>query len=290
MSSQEIKELAKIADQLLNDNKIVEAANAYARLAEVDKTNADAFLTLGELQGEMGQLEIGLKNIQHSLELDPDVSYAWLSLAYLLQAKGDIELSIRSALKAVELEYELLDAWIFLGAIAGQSGKLREAENCGWRAICLNPDNSDVYVNYANTLYQQSKLEEAEEAYLAALKIKPSHQQALSGLIILLFTQEKIEEVISALSKVTDLPLSVAQTYVSMGADLLEKNAKLAVKLFNRISEICPAYSDAILNKSKALIKLELYNDAVVSLEQVLQLSPRSLEARHLLGEAKSRL
>ena len=64
MLTQEIRELHNQADSLLNENRLLEARVLFERICRISPQDADAWMMIGTIDGELGQVESSISYLK----------------------------------------------------------------------------------------------------------------------------------------------------------------------------------------------------------------------------------
>jgi tetratricopeptide (TPR) repeat protein len=169
--------------------KIDSAAFAYEDAIKTDSKNAAAYMRLGHLYKDSGDITKAIEYATSGLNLDPgnlDYKYIMGSLL-LLNGEPQVSLPFFQAVTSNRpwhywAHHNLGQALYRIGNEAKgqhymdmakelQKG-IQEVEN--WRNLAnLNPDQLMLWVNLGNSLKNMGRIQEAKDAFLVALSISP---------------------------------------------------------------------------------------------------------------------
>ena len=169
--------------------KIDSATFAYEDAIKTDRKNAAAYMRLGHLYKDKGDIEKAIEYATIGLDLDPenlDYKYIIGSLL-LLNEEPKVSLPFFQAVTSKRpwhywAHHNLGQALYRIGNeaqgqhymdIAKELQKgIQEVEN--WRNLAkMNPDQLMLWVNLGNSLKNMGRIQEAKDAFLVALSISP---------------------------------------------------------------------------------------------------------------------
>lgn len=153
--------MANRAFALVEQGRLVEAEQLFARVCEMDGNNGEAWMMRGAIQLELGAAEVAADFLNRAIKLDPNDIEAHFTSCKLFLSQGRLDEAIASGRKAVDLDPDYGEAWLLLSAIYGRTGQFQDAEQSSRRAIALLPEALEAKSNYVNALRSQDKLEEA---------------------------------------------------------------------------------------------------------------------------------
>jgi tetratricopeptide (TPR) repeat protein len=151
-----------------------DAARQYRQVCRLVPERFETIAKLGELSGEMGDLETAIARNREALRANPLFVDAWfnLGLAYHLQEK--FALSAECYAKAIRYKPDHVQAYINLGVVLHQQNKTDQAIDVYRKALTLIPANVDLHCNLALLLAAQGRREEALRELAAARKLDPN--------------------------------------------------------------------------------------------------------------------
>ncbi len=163
----------------------------YERAISLDSSFATAYLRIGELLKEQGELEEAIEYARSGLKIQPEsINYQYF-LGSLLQLAGESEEAAGILQNVVEKQpwhywgnYNLGQALMRLGKEEQGKRYLAEAESLqvklkdiqDWQALAeANPDQHMLWVNLGEAFRRAGRIDEAIEAHNVALSIDPTH-------------------------------------------------------------------------------------------------------------------
>ena len=148
----------------VNEEMLRRATEQYAKIAELDPKDVDAWLTLGRLH-KIGQNSVDSeKAFTKALEIEPGNEDAMTGLAMVYLDLGDSRRASELLRKVAEKEPNLRT----LTALAGTYEQMRDyglAAETLKRALALSPGNDDLKRALAQNLMLADQLDEARKIY-----------------------------------------------------------------------------------------------------------------------------
>jgi serine/threonine protein kinase/tetratricopeptide (TPR) repeat protein len=160
---------------LTNDRALVDQAAIYAeRAVQLDASEPEAHITLGELQRISGKLPEAAASFQRALTLRPDSIDARLGLADTYDALGrsiDADHLYRSAL---ELRPDSPDVYGRYGRFCMKRGRNADAVRLYTKQTQILPDAPRSWYNLGAALLNSGRYEDATKALQHSLAIEPT--------------------------------------------------------------------------------------------------------------------
>ena len=280
--------LIAAADALAEAGRMAEARAVYARACELDPDNADAWLMLGAMDGELGDVDAALTSTGRALAAEPDYAEAHFTHSLLLHRVGRLQEAADSALRAVESDPDYAEAWTALSGLYGQLGRFTEAEASSRRAIALQPGLAEAHVNLANALSGQGKHADAIQSLKEAVRAHPRMAQIFMTLgrehVCLQEWEQAAECFRSALSLGPPTPeaLSRLGSALSAGGHLGEAEERYLQAL-----RLDPRADDAKVGLSQVLLRQGRMAEADQLLSRAVSEHPQSSAAHLQLGRLR---
>ncbi len=111
------------------------AAEALKRSLELGSWPAQAYLDLGDVYLETGELNGAATTYLEALRLEPQNPKVHLQLAKASYQAGQSDSAAKAAQRAVELDPGLDEAWTLLGVLQFEAGEMQQAEQAFRRAL-----------------------------------------------------------------------------------------------------------------------------------------------------------
>lgn len=180
--TQEINALLDVAYAHLDQQNAHQARQVFEQVVAKAPHTAEAWLMLGALDGEAGNVSAALSNVQRAVELDPEYPEARLTLARLYQSLDRPTEAVAEARRACELEPGDTVAWKALAGLAGLAGDFETAEQAAHALLELDPHSPQTMAILASAQRGLGKLEEAAAGYRRALQQDNGLLEAYIGL------------------------------------------------------------------------------------------------------------
>lgn len=209
--------------------------------------------------------------------IDPEKADAWKNIAAFYEKREQFELASESYEKAVKLEPNLPDVWYSLGMLHHKQKEYKEAEIAFKKALQYDDDNFVYWYHLAYAYFEQEAYNDAADAAKHALDLSIDFSPSLD-----IFVEacewsgqlEKCEDVILDLLKKRQKNLRFNME--SGNLLLLEGRAKESLQYFEEAIELSPESYETWYNFGVAQREAGLFDNAAVSIEKALELSPDS--------------
>lgn len=245
--------------QLTADRALVDQAAIYAeRAVQLDASDADANVTVGELRRVSGRLGDAVTSFESAMTLTPTSVDARLGLADTYDAMGRAADADRLYREAVSLRPSYPDTYGRYGKFCFFRGRYEDAVRLFTRQSELLPDAPRTYANLAGALQALGRYEEALRASQRSIAIQPS----TSGYV------------------------NLGTCYYSLGryaeaAKAFEQAAALQPKIFSVWANLGDAYRWAPGERARSL---EPYARAITLAREAIAVNPNSAPARGILA------
>ncbi|XZN90149.1 MAG: FkbM family methyltransferase [Microcoleus sp.] len=233
--------------------------NEQMAVTELDKGNQ--FL-------QEGKLEDAIAAYRLAIELNPDYSWSHHNLGEALAKVCQFEAAIAAFRRAIELKPDFSWSYHHLGDALAQQEQWEESVIAFRKAIELNPQHFGTYVGLGNCLSKMDRLDEAIAAYRRASELEPEADwiQYRLGELLQQRTQLDLEGAIASYRRAIELNPHDVESY-------------------RKLLKIQPDNLEVWLNLGKALVKQELWEEAIASYRRITELNPDDVQAHYRLGE-----
>jgi eukaryotic-like serine/threonine-protein kinase len=244
---------------LTNERELVDQAAVYAeRAVQLDASEPEAHVTLGELQRISGKLPEAAASFQRALTLRPDS----------------------------------LDARIGLAETYSAMGRTVDADRLFRSALEMRPDSPDVYGHYGAFCFSHGRNEDAVRLFTKQTQVLPEAPRSWSNLGGALLASGRYDDASRALQH----SLSIEPTrggYVNLGtcyfwlgryadaAEAYEKAAALQPKQYVVWANLGDAYRWTPGKRAKSV---EPYSKAIQLAREALVLNPGDVRARSIVA------
>ena len=169
------------ADELLEQNKYLDAIPVYEKAIEIDPGCSEAWLMLGSIYGETGNLGKATECIEQSLTFDAENSIAHLTLGHIKKATGNINLAIDCFKKTIICEPDNPEHYCTLAATYQQQNDLQNAITNYEKALGIDRNLEEVWSVLGTIHFQTQNFNKSEECYRTIIESNPSNIQAISN-------------------------------------------------------------------------------------------------------------
>ena len=166
------------AQVLVDAGKLQDAKKLYHEICHMDQRHAEAWLMLGAINGELGDVTGAITCLQTAVYLQPENADAHLTLAHVLCVDGKLSEARDHCKRATQASPEHEQAWLLLSGINGQMGNFSEAETCARKTLELWPDCAQALFNLGTALSAQQHLDEATQVLAQAIELEPNRHDA----------------------------------------------------------------------------------------------------------------
>ncbi len=230
-----------------------EAAAAFGQIDALGKASADDLVTLGEMQGALGDAAGGLKTLARAEAANPRLVRMCLSTARLLNQRHERLKSLGYLERALEVEPTSHVAWSSKGFVLGKLDRLPEAVAALETAVRLAPDFANAWINLGEAQLRSKKLGRAIEALEKAAALQPDAtdarlflSQAYLAARLLGKSREQSQRL---LDQHPDLPPALGLLAMSY---LMEGNATAARTPYLRLKTVAPAMARSLRDQGVA--------------------------------------
>jgi len=211
---------------------------------------------------------------ERTIALDPKMSEAPLNLGILLTENGDPAAAVAPLRKAVELLPAQSRPRILLGIAQERSDDLPGAADSFEGAVRLDPRDTEAALHLAKLYLNLKRPADAEKRFRGVIEVQPTSTAAALGLAQTLDAQGK-PEATDAYRKYLTLQPSDSAARARLVHFLAEqKNNDEALAELDRADAGKPPTSDSLRLRADIQIAQKKYDDAIVTLQRALLLTP----------------
>ncbi|MFH0764766.1 MAG: tetratricopeptide repeat protein [Candidatus Omnitrophota bacterium] len=198
--------LSSLADVLVLEKKMAEAASIYEKLIEKEKNEPLLRFNLAVIYSRIGRLDPAVDKLKEAIRLKPDYIEAYIGLGVLCEMKKDYAGAARNFEKALAIEP--LDARLhfYLGVLYEKKKEKRLAVKEFRETIKLDASFSDAY-NYLGYMFAEDglNLDEAEALIKKALRAEPDNGAYVDSLGWVYFKKGMYEKALVELERAVKL-------------------------------------------------------------------------------------
>ncbi len=155
-----------------------EAADLFARIAELSPEDAEAHYNLAVVLGTLERYEDAIVRYRRAVALKPDHAKAYSNLGSALRLCGRLDEAEAACRRALEIDPTSASAHLNLGTVFTSRELLDQAVQSFRRATELNPTLAEGFLNLGLALHNQGRFEEALTQYRRALGVRPDYAEA----------------------------------------------------------------------------------------------------------------
>jgi predicted TPR repeat methyltransferase len=170
--------LMQRARSLHQAGRLKEAADLYQEILLADRTQFEAFYSLGLIALHIGQLEEAQQLISNAMTLNPSFAEGWCARGLVLVQLKRHEQALASFDRCLSLRPQYPDALSSRATTLLELNRADEALAGFDAALALDPRHAISWNNRGNTLAAMGRLSEAVESYERALALSPDLPQA----------------------------------------------------------------------------------------------------------------
>ena len=317
--TKQIETLKKQGLAQLKDNKLEAAKALYTQICNIDPADRDAWYTLSNINGMLGNIDeageccrrvlalqpdhceahINLGNVllsqgkhaeaaeqyQKALQIDPNHAVAHSNFGNALFALGNYDAAASSYQAAIQLNPNLFIAYYNLGNLRMLQGEYGKAVNNYNKSLLLNP--SDVQFNgikeQGHALLHNGRLEEAKALFTHLCQVKPDDAEAWHTLSIIHGKLGAMDEASDCCRRVLAIQPDHVEAHIHLGHVLLHQGRlDEAITQYEHAVKINPQSIPALNNLGKACKTEEQFKKYVERYHKAISLLPDPAEARNL--------
>jgi cytochrome c-type biogenesis protein CcmH/NrfG len=166
------------ARQLLNEQRSLEAARAFAAVLAVQPECVEAHAQLGQLLFQSNQFPAALQCLQQAARLSPDMPRLNSLIAAVLRKQGRLAESAASCERETRISPNDPDAHYNLALARQTLQQIPEAIAAYRAALRLRPDYLDALLGLGRSLRQDRQTEAALHCFTDAVRLAPSEARA----------------------------------------------------------------------------------------------------------------
>lgn len=278
----------ELALSLVRSGSLPQAKALYKQICQADKNNVEAWIMLGSIDADLGNLAEAISCQRQAVALQPRSTIAHMHLANTFLRLGQLENAQSSCQTALGLQPDLAAAWFLLAKVHMQSGKQADAESCCRKAITLKPDFPEAHFVLGKALHAQKKLDECIKSYREALRHDPGFMKAHYRLGIALYDQGKLDEAAASYNNALRINRNQPAVHFNLGVIFQGQNRLEAAEAsYREALRLKPDYAKAYANLGYVLHLQRRIEDGVTNYQTALRFEPDSAEIHFNLGMAQ---
>lgn len=172
------RHLLETARELLNNQRPLEAARAFASVLAVQPDCVEALAQLGQLFFQSNELPAALGCLQQAARLEPQMPRLNALMAAVLRKQGRLEESALCCERETRVSPQDPDAHYNLALARQTLHHIPEAIDSYQTALRLRPHYLDALIGLGSALRQDARTEAALNYFADAVRLNPSHARA----------------------------------------------------------------------------------------------------------------
>jgi tetratricopeptide (TPR) repeat protein len=272
-------------NQLLQEGKIREAAEAYRKATELDPDNAQWHYNLSLALSRLGETQSQEAELEKALRLDPRMDFAHNDLGLVHLSEGSMKQAEGDFKTALEINPEFAEAQNNLAIVYSREGRGPEAVALFRQATESDPHYVKAFVNLGLELARQGDYPAAEQPIQDALKLAPNDPGILTTLGMVEGKMNQHQKSIRTFREVVARSPDSSDAHLNLGIALADNYDLLgALKEFSEAIRLAPNDAAAYYNKGRVLYDLDRRQEALPFLETACKLQPVYPQALYLLA------
>ncbi|ACK65880.1 TPR repeat-containing protein [Rippkaea orientalis PCC 8801] len=183
--------LARMALQLVQENRYDEALLAFQEILEQDPNTKQAHLGIGRIYLKQKDYQGALTHFQTARNLDPMMVQASLAIGNAYYELKQLELSMQAFQDAVNIDPSDATGYLGIGRVLIKQKQYPQAKEQLQKALVLNPQLILARLLMAQIYQEQGDIDQAITEIESVLKLNPTLSNAYQGLGNLYLKQEK---------------------------------------------------------------------------------------------------
>lgn len=172
------------AEQLLAQNKIMEAKAILERVCQVDRGDIASWINLVKINTQLGDPVATEKCCRVIISQRPDIHEAHFQLGQALLLKSEYEAAAKCFRHVLRFQPNNHLALFQLGKAFHKQSRFDDALTYYRRALALVPSFAEAYDSVGSVLQYQGDMEGAAQNYRMAVQARPNFDKAHSDLVL----------------------------------------------------------------------------------------------------------
>jgi Tfp pilus assembly protein PilF len=185
------QEFVESGNRYFEQGKYAEAAIEYRNAVKVDPNSADAHYRLAITKTKLGAWSDAFKELERTVDLQPDNTQAQLDLGNLALAGRDLERADQITFALIQKDSNNASAHALLANVSEARARHEDAANEIEKAIALQPTNAGFYLTRGAFQSNRGNLDAAEKSFRKAIEIDPNFTAAITALARLYQRQQR---------------------------------------------------------------------------------------------------
>lgn len=174
--------LKQLGLNLAHSNRLEQAKVILTEVCRACPEDVEAWVMLGNVNGQLGHMEDAEQCCRRILGLEPDIPAVHCNLGNVYFLQGRLAEAQACYEEALRLDPDYAHVHTNLGDLFKTLGRTGEATRCFQEAVRLNPSLAEAHNNLGGMYSDQGRIEDAFVCFNEALRLKPDFPQAHNNL------------------------------------------------------------------------------------------------------------
>jgi tetratricopeptide (TPR) repeat protein len=248
-------EFHALGSALRRRKQFADAERGLLRALELQHDFAAAHLELGLTYRDQGNFEDAADYFQLAAHFAPDMTAAFLELGAVLVKLERVDAAKAAYRDGLAHDSRNAAAWLDLGNLHKSAGDLDAAIDCYRSAATFDPTSADAQCRLGYSLLKTGQYAESRRCFDTALALQPGMVEARHNLSLLLLETGQADEALSGFQQVLIANPAIIESRACV-AHALRDLGRLdeAVACYDEVLAADPQFSDAVINRSYALL------------------------------------
>nr|WP_321451621.1 tetratricopeptide repeat protein [uncultured Carboxylicivirga sp.] len=272
--------LVKKAGLLADDSRLDEALELLFKVAPIENTNTEVFLTLGWILLQKNEIPSAIKYFKKAVNLAfDDEEEVLLEIAYNLN-QAEVYSESVYFLELLAQKYPGNTNALFEFAFALEKvGQRNKSISIYESLLDIDPFSENAWYNVGILYNKEDRYIEASQAYDFTLAINPYHSEAYFNKGNSLAHKGCFAEALDAYLEHASLSKDVVLTYQYI-ADCWEQlgNFDMAIRFYQLVTKELPESGDAWYGIGTALMEKEDFKNGLQAIDQAISINPMNAD------------
>ena len=175
-----------------------DVASIYQQAIANNPSDAEAWVNLGNILKEQGQLKDAEHALNQATLINPNIALEYYNFGNILLQQTKLDEALVCFQNAILITPDFAEAYGSIGTVLMKQGQPIEALYYYQKAIIFKPDFAELYVNAGNILKELGRLNDSISSYKKALVLRQDFDVAHNNLGFALTIIGKTDDAISS--------------------------------------------------------------------------------------------